>query len=292
MVRHIADLISIAASNGHPGGAPTWRAWSMGDDMWLTHVHHHGLAATTKRRPPGTATEPRLVVAVPDGDRWTLRRGTHARAADSGALAVADPSLPFDFRAFGTGTIVALDLPCSWLTLPDETIHRGIDELRDTNPLGPFVRNHLVHLGRIGEKHQDILPDLATPTVAMIRSLLLTSAQSCEQSSTAELLVRVKLYISEHLTDPDLCADTIAADQNISVRKLYAEWPSEEGRLSDYIIRRRLDRARDALITRRHLTIPAVARAHGFVDPTHFTKRFRAAFGVSPSQWRRDNAEP
>ncbi|MGK2321507.1 helix-turn-helix domain-containing protein [Gordonia rhizosphera] len=292
MVRHIADLISISASNGHPEGAPAWREWSMGDDMWLTHVRHHGLAATNKRRPPGTPTAQRLVVVVPDDDRWTLRHGTHMRAADAGALVVADPSLLFDFRAFGTGTIVVLDLPCSWLTLPDETIHRGIDELRDTNPLVPFVRNHLVHLGRIGARHPDILPDLASPTVDMLRSLLLTSAQTREQSSAAELLVRVKLYISEHLTDRNLCADTIAADHNISVRKLYAEWPSEEGRLSNYIIRRRLERARDALITRRHLTVPAVARAHGFADPTHFTKRFRAAFGVSPSQWRRDNAGP
>ncbi|WP_338855302.1 helix-turn-helix domain-containing protein [Gordonia hongkongensis] len=77
----------------------------------------------------------------------------------------------------------------------------------------------------------------------------------------------------------------------MSTRKLYADWSSAEGRLTDHIIRRRLDRARDAMITRRYLTVPAIARAHGFSDPTHFTKRFRAAFGVTPSQWRRDNLD-
>lgn len=37
----------------------------------------------------------------------------------------------------------------------------------------------------------------------------------------------------------------------------------------------------------RHLPIAAVARRWGFKDPTHFTRRFRAAYGVLPSEWRR-----
>jgi AraC-like DNA-binding protein len=261
----------------------------MGDDMWLSHIRHRGLAATPVRSPAGPPAPPQIVVAAPDDGAWTLRQGPGLRCTEARALAVADPAVPFDFRVHEPGTVVAIQLPLAWLTLPVETTHRGIGGLRDSNPLASFVRNHLVHLGRIGERNPDVLPDLASPTIAMIRSLLLTSAQAAEQSSAAELVARVKLYIDAHLTDPDLSANTIAADHNVSPRKLYAEWSTQEGRLSDYIIRRRLDRARDALITKRHLTIPTVARANGFADPTHFTKRFRAAYGVTPSQWRRDN---
>jgi len=31
----------------------------------------------------------------------------------------------------------------------------------------------------------------------------------------------------------------------------------------------------------------AAARRWGFVDPTHFGRRFRAAYGLSPGEWRR-----
>ena len=49
----------------------------------------------------------------------------------------------------------------------------------------------------------------------------------------------------------------------------------------------RLDRAA-TLVTRSNLTLKEVARLCGFGDPYHFSKRFRRAFGASPSQVRAD----
>ena len=206
-------------------------------------------------------------------------------------LALVDQSMCFDFRVSEPGTVVALHLPHNWLTLSIETVRRGIENLDDSNPLTTFVRNHLIHLSRIAEHRPDVLLDLASASTDIVRSLLLTAAQVDARDPSDDLVSRVKAYIEEHLTDADLSAETIAAAHNVSTRKLYADWANTGGRLTDHIIRRRLDSARDALITRRYLTIPAVARAHGFADPTHFTKRFRAAFGVTPSQWRRDNLD-
>ncbi|MDT5150765.1 MAG: hypothetical protein QOI01_2498, partial [Mycobacterium sp.] len=34
-----------------------------------------------------------------------------------------------------------------------------------------------------------------------------------------------------------------------------------------------------------------VARRWGFKDPTHFARRFRAAYGMPPSQWLRTAQE-
>ncbi|MCF3939178.1 MULTISPECIES: AraC family transcriptional regulator [Gordonia] len=286
--QRLADHIAVSTPRGHCVGTPDTYVTPMGDDMWLTRIRYDGIAVTDNRRFPGIAL--RILVAVPDNDRWILRRGRDLAQANPCVLAVADPSEPLDFRAFVPGNAVVLDFPMSWLTLPVDTVRRGIDGLNDANPLSAFVGEHLTHLGGVGATCPMMLPDLAPPTIQLIRSLLLMSVRTGEPSPSTELIVRVKLYIDEHLTDADLCAGLIASQHSISTRKLYAEWPNDGPALGDYIIRRRLERARDALITRRHLTIPAVARSHGFVDPTHFAKRFRMAFGVSPSQWRRDNA--
>ncbi|WP_439030822.1 helix-turn-helix domain-containing protein [Gordonia terrae] len=264
--------------------------WPMGEGMWLTTAEHRGIRLARNRSADERA-EGVLVVAVPGNDEWTLRRGAGDQQSPR-SLTVVDVLSPFDFRAHGAGSLVALQVPQGWLALAPETVRRGLDRLRDVNPLLGFVRDHVLHLARLALECPELLPDLAAPTSAVIRSLILTSVDAGDRPGSSELVASVKTYIDEHLTDSGLCADTIAAAHHVSTRKLYAEWPSAEGRLGDYIIRRRLDRARDALIVRRYLTIPAVARAHGFSDATHFAKRFRAAYGLSPSQWRRDNARP
>lgn len=41
----------------------------------------------------------------------------------------------------------------------------------------------------------------------------------------------------------------------------------------------------------RHRPIATAARRWGFSDPTHFTRRFRAACAVTPGEWRRIGAE-
>lgn len=54
----------------------------------------------------------------------------------------------------------------------------------------------------------------------------------------------------------------------------------------------RLRGAREDLARRDSRTIAMVAGQWGFSDPTHFTRRFRAAYGITPSEWRRIGAEP
>ncbi|MGV9711351.1 helix-turn-helix domain-containing protein [Gordonia sp. NPDC003424] len=269
--------------------APAVGTWSMGDDVWLTTAQHRGVAIRQPVDRSRDCQERRLIAAASDDGTWTLRRA--GQSTHSGDLLVVDASQPFDLRALDAGSIVAVNLPHARLTLPIESIRCGIDNLSASNPLVPFVCNHLIHLGRIARQEPTILEDLTSSTVALLRALLLTAAGDNDRSPSDELVARVQAYIDDHLTDSALSAESIAAEFHISTRKLYAEWPIENGHLMDFIIRRRLDRARDTLITRRHLTIPAVASAHGFSDSTHFAKRFRAAFGVTPTQWRRDNPD-
>ncbi|MGH3972574.1 MAG: helix-turn-helix domain-containing protein [Pseudonocardiaceae bacterium] len=53
-------------------------------------------------------------------------------------------------------------------------------------------------------------------------------------------------------------------------------------------IRERLEGARRVLASSAQApTIAAVARSLGFSDPGHFARRFRAAYGLSPSEWQR-----
>ncbi|MEV7082993.1 helix-turn-helix domain-containing protein [Streptomyces sp. NPDC093516] len=58
--------------------------------------------------------------------------------------------------------------------------------------------------------------------------------------------------------------------------------------LEQWIIEQRLEGARSTLLSPagRTRTVASVARAWGFTDPSHFTRRFRAAYGVTPRRLR------
>ncbi|WP_051790210.1 helix-turn-helix domain-containing protein [Streptomyces sp. NRRL S-1022] len=101
-------------------------------------------------------------------------------------------------------------------------------------------------------------------------------------------LVRIRAYIDRHLAHPDLTPDSIARAHHISVRYLHKLFALEDITVSRWIQQRRLERCRRDLGRREaaHLTIAAVAHRWGFTSASHFSRVFRAAYGVTPAEWR------
>lgn len=93
-------------------------------------------------------------------------------------------------------------------------------------------------------------------------------------------------YIEEHLADP-LDAGAVARTVNLSVPHFYVLFKRAMGMPPlAYQRCRRLDRAR-ILLASENRQVGEVAYALGFCDPYHFSKQFKAAFGVSPSEFGR-----
>ncbi|TCK00922.1 helix-turn-helix domain-containing protein [Nocardia alba] len=274
--------------SNHGSDPVTVDHWRMGDGTWLMCGRYETFAVSARRDHRADPASRLITIAVIATGDWTLTRtGAHAPPPPGEpALIAVDQSRAFDFRAHGGGSAVAVHLTQSRLTLSIETIRRGLDHLDPRLPLYPLVRDHLEQLGTVATTAERLLPELETSTVALIRSLLLNAADSAPAvDQPAAVVAAIERYIACHLDDPGLHANAIAGAHNISTRQLYKIWPHSP--LADYIIVRRLERARTTLITHPHLTIAAIGRRHGFTDPTHFTHRFRATFGVAPSHWRR-----
>ncbi|TQM43574.1 helix-turn-helix domain-containing protein [Pseudonocardia cypriaca] len=106
-------------------------------------------------------------------------------------------------------------------------------------------------------------------------------------SSTAHLL-SAKAFIAGHLGDPRLCADVVARAVGVTPRHLNRAFAAEETTVAQYIVARRLDRARADLTSAHlaHFRIADIAFRWGFSSQAHFSRLFRARFGCSPSQVR------
>lgn len=102
------------------------------------------------------------------------------------------------------------------------------------------------------------------------------------------LFARSLAYIDEHLGEACLTPDRIAAAQHISTRYLHKLFHAEGTTVSAWIRRRRLEACshdlRDPIHANR--SVSAIAARWGLPDAAHFSRLFRATYGLSPRDYR------
>lgn len=215
------------------------------------------------------------------------------RLVPPGEMLVMDLSAPYDFSRSGEGAVGCVQVPIEALGLPVDVVRRAAQHL-PTSPLYRLVTDHISQVTQDAARLSDH-PAAVTlgTTVTELAMALLASAAEDERYSrpvlAETLLTRIRAHVRSHLTDPELGPVSIAAAHNISVRHLYKICAQADLSLEQWIIGLRLHGAREELArpdsSRR--SVSAIARQWGFRDPAHFSRRFRAAYGLSPSEWRR-----
>jgi AraC family transcriptional regulator, positive regulator of tynA and feaB len=108
-------------------------------------------------------------------------------------------------------------------------------------------------------------------------------------SGRAVALLNLRMAIEKRLTDPKLDPTAAAGAAGISVRYANHLLSQQGTSLERFIMTRRLERCRAALEDHQqnHRTIGEIAYAWGFGDLSHFNRRFKAAYGCTPRDYRR-----
>jgi AraC family transcriptional activator of tynA and feaB len=99
---------------------------------------------------------------------------------------------------------------------------------------------------------------------------------------------KVKLYIEQHLRDPELSPCTIAQGMRLSSRYLRMIFATSSETVSAYVLRRRLEECARQMADpqwRGH-SIAEIAFGWGFNSAPHFTRSFRDRYGISPRHYR------
>jgi len=115
-------------------------------------------------------------------------------------------------------------------------------------------------------------------------------AQAPEPGPRAEYLARVHRvmdYIEAHLAER-LTLDVLAGVANFSPFHFHRVFTACTGEtLYQFILRVRLERAATKVVSQPRESLTAIALDCGFGSSAVFARAFRAAFGVSASEWRR-----
>lgn len=223
-------------------------------------------------------------------------RDTAMRVGD---VVVMDSSRPFHANVHslpGNWSHLTVQCPRRLVPLPEKTVRDllavPISGRRGMG--GTFTRWLTDLVARADEFTPADIPTLAQVTMDLLASLLghcLDAEDAISPEARRRALQgRIHDFIQQRLGDPDLTPETIAAAHGISTRHLYKLFQEQGLTVAAWIRERRLERCRHDLADPRLISRPVqgVATRWGFTDPAHFSRLFRAAYGVSPRDYRND----
>jgi AraC-like DNA-binding protein len=200
------------------------------------------------------------------------------RTLSPGRLIICDADRPF-MRGFSRG------LEELAVKVPRGLFHdvTGLDAVREPLVLD-FARGdiHARTLARLVGRA--VHPDAAQPaepvdedTVVDLLAGLVTGRPA---SLGAAHLAAAKAWIEEHLTDPGLTAGRIAKGVGISERHLSRVFSSGGSSVPQYVLTRRLERARALLSENGGLTVAEAAARCGFGSAAYFSQAFKDRYGL------------
>lgn len=209
-----------------------------------------------------------------------------------GDLAIYDTGRPYSLVFEEDMRMLVLMFPREHLGLPPDivkqlTAHRFSSDDGLGAMIIPFLQNVSQNLDRVGGITG---PRLVQSALDLITTMFASELdlQADPNDSHQLLMQQIRRYIDLNLGQPDLGPTQIAAAHYISIRHLHGLFREKGTTVSTWVREQRLEKCRRDLIDPLlgHLPVGAVAARWGFVDAAHFSRIFKAAFDMAPSELR------
>ncbi|MFI0937328.1 helix-turn-helix domain-containing protein [Streptomyces sp. NPDC021020] len=218
----------------------------------------------------------------------------------AGELLLYASSRPFDARVpqgrepGGGVEVIIVSLARTALPLPAARAERLLAvPLPGDAGMGRLLRQFLT--GVVAEpvcRGRQDAARLGTAAVDLVTACLAHHADARDavppESRTRALTAGIHDFIEHNLGDRQLSPAAVAAAHHISLRYLHLLFQRQGTSVAAWIKQRRLDRCRRDLGDPHlaHVPIAAIASRWGLPLPAEFSRAFRAAYGMTPSDYR------
>ena len=232
-----------------------------------------------------------------DGESINRQDGRAARLGP-GDFTLCDTTRPYEMQFERSNRMFVVGIPDTllrrYLASPESVVavpmsgNNGLSGL-----LSQFLRDFWTRCR--DDIDPIIVPRISRAILDLVASAYTTcpEAQSERSSLATSHRVRIVNYIESHLGDPDLTPMRVAEACKITPRYLHHLFSRESETVARYILRRRLEECSRILTLSNHRarTVTSIAFDFGFNSPTHFGRVFRARYGITPREFRRQQPD-
>ncbi|HEV7448359.1 MAG TPA: helix-turn-helix domain-containing protein [Steroidobacteraceae bacterium] len=263
------------------------------DEMTLVSFECSPMIAAHTSRHVSQTTPDELFVCRELTGSMLIEQSSREVALKAGDVTLVDPRLPYSARFSSDSSLLVLKVPRQRLEARvGRTGHMVARVMSPAHEENGFVSDFLAllpaHVERLGLTASTVA-DQALDLLAVALAKMGGVSGPRVSSARFVVLTRLRSAIEKQLTNPALDPAAAAAAAGVSVRYANAVLADENTSVARLIQTRRLERCRQALcdFTQAHRSISEIAYCWGFSDMTHFGRRFRAAYGLLPSEYRK-----
>lgn len=246
------------------------------------------------KRHSGQPSDDQLFVFIPLAGSETLQQSGRRAVLTPGQFALVDPRLPHEVSFSEGSDVLTLIfdrrlLECRLGAIQDLTARPVTPATAEARLASGYLAMLPAQAGSLSSAAEDMVEVHLLDLLALALGKVAEGQVSI--GSSARSLVRMKLHdaIEARLADPRLDASVVATAAGVSSRYANAVLADENTTLGRLIQTRRLERCRQALAdpAQKHRSVSEIAYGWGFSDMTHFGRRFKASYGLLPSEFRR-----
>jgi AraC-like DNA-binding protein len=263
------------------------------DDMHFSRVRADGQTVDRTQSRIRKAREEIVLISVQTRGSGVVAQDGRQAVLQAGDFACYDSTRPYTLSFGAQFEQIVLHMPRQAMTRrigPTDAVTAR--RVTAASPLGslvaPFIRNAAGIVSEVDPISAGRLSDLCLGLVTTALGELTSHQHQQDTPARAALTYRAKAIIERNLGDAHLNSEKVAAMMGISPRYLQDLFHSEQITVSEWIWSRRLEKARrdllDPLLARESIT--QIALACGFCDLAHFSRRFKAAYAMSPREYR------
>lgn len=219
----------------------------------------------------------------------------HGRACSlsPGMFALFDLNMPYVYTHIQKTDLLDVKIPSFILSSRVKDPHRFIATARTGRTgTGRITADFLSSLaGQLSDLPKETADRYASRIVDLVSILLETGDDDIPIDQAAvrtTIYRRCVAFVENHLPDPDLNPETIAAALGISVRYLHKIFHRSGESVGDFIRRARLKGSYEDLTdaSKNDLLVKEIAFRHGFRSQAHFATMIKKFYGASPTYLR------
>jgi len=206
-----------------------------------------------------------------------------------GDCVLIDCDASFDFHCPQGADVLVVEIPVEWLRgwlpFPENTVAHVIN---GTSAWGVTLASALSNLSLSTFKDVEVPPALVAEQLAVLLALSAAPTGPVLKTGKRAILQQIRNTLRERCHESDLDPAAVACAHRVSRRYVHALFTSAGTTFTQELYHFRLQRAQRLLADKRFAgtSIAEIGWNCGFSEPSHFARRFREHFGISPTSYR------